>query len=111
MHVIGHGTRSALLTLVLTSCATAPAPATPAPEPAPAPPDDNVNPTPEPEPTLTGVKPPTDSDDDGEPCSVWSGGPRGDAKPPEGYVSNECPAGTQCVCNAQAGYSCSGTCR
>ncbi len=108
-----------VVSLLISACGGAPPqePAHPPTQVEPAPPPSaepapvaTAEPEPAPEPpTLTGG--PDFGDGTGEPCSVWSGGPLGDARPPKGYKSGDCPPGKQCVCNAQAGHSCYGVCR
>ncbi len=82
--------------VLIGACAATPAAAPTAP-PAPA----SARPAPAPAPA-----PQT-----GKGCSVWSGGPLGDAPPPAGYDPHPCGPGAHCECGAQAGYSCSGTCQ
>ncbi|HMR09153.1 MAG TPA: hypothetical protein PKA88_25410 [Polyangiaceae bacterium] len=117
----------ATLAAALTSAcgAAAPPPSEPvAPaEPGPAPvadgrePAPDPTPPPDPEPTLVGepVVPPSKAPDPNAPaeqaCSIWSGGPRGDAPPPKGYNPNPCGPNMRCECMSQAGYSCGGTCK
>ncbi|MBK7586253.1 MAG: hypothetical protein IPI67_39470 [Myxococcales bacterium] len=84
---------------------SAPPPVTSATEPPPElvePPIEPLGPAP---------SPPTDAPQTEKSCSIWSGGPLGDAPPPKGYDPNPCGPAAHCVCNAQAGYSCSGTCQ
>lgn len=124
-----EGRRSAALVGALAHAAcggAAPQPAAPppnaAPEPAPVAepaPTPVAEPAPAPEepiqaqPTLTGdPKPWTDqAPSDAKACSVWSGGPLGDAPPPKGYDPNPCGPNMYCQCTSQAGYSCGGFCR